>query len=286
MEMLNIDGYTKQLGIIGNPVEHSFSPRMHNFISEITGNNYVYSAWCVEDVENAINGVRALGIRGINVTAPHKIEVMKYLDEIDEKAKILGSVNTVVNTNGHLKGYNTDAEGFYMSLVKAGVEVKGKKILAIGAGGVVQPTLMRLALEAPKSITLVNRTQSKTEPIKRLIAERTGYEISTSLTDTDFDIVINTTSAGMAPQLDALPTDAIPELGGLDFIKPGAAVTDMIYNPEETLFLREAKKRGAITINGLGMLIYQGIIAYELFTGTKLADDMYDKIKKEIFKGD
>ena len=123
--MFEINGHTKQLGIIGNPVEHSFSPKMHNYISELMGNNYVYSAWRVEDVENAIKGMRALGIRGMNVTAPHKINVMQYLDEIDETAQLLGSVNTVVNNNGILKGYNTDGEGFYQSMLKAGMEVEG-----------------------------------------------------------------------------------------------------------------------------------------------------------------
>lgn len=282
--MLKVDGHTKQLGIIGNPVGHSFSPQMHNFISELTGRNYVYSAWKVEDVENAIRGVRALGIRGINVTAPHKKTVMQYLDEIDEKARLLGSVNTVVNTDGHLKGYNTDADGFYASLLRNGIEVRDKSVLIIGAGGVVEPTVIRFSMEQPKSITVANRTKEKVYDLRESVYRKTGFTIETELKNPKFDVIINTTSAGMSPQTDVLPTDSIAELRGLEYIDGNTAAVDMIYNPEETLFLKEAKKRGAKTMNGLGMLIYQGIIAYELFTGAKLEDDIYDQIRKEVFR--
>ena len=279
--MFEINGHTKQLGIIGNPVEHSFSPKMHNFISELMGNNYVYSAWRVEDVENAIKGMRALGIRGMNVTAPHKITVMQYLDEIDESAQLLGSVNTVVNNNGILRGYNTDGEGFYLSMVKAGMEVRGKRLLIIGAGGVTEPTALRLIKAEPKSLTILNRTPQKVIPLKERIFNKTGFTIGTEVSE--FDIIINTTSAGMEPQLDVIPTDMIEGMNNLDFINENTAVVDMIYNPEETLFLKQAKSRGAKTLNGLGMLIYQGILAYELFTETKLPDDIYDHIKREVF---
>ena len=283
--MIEINGYTRQLGIIGDPVEHSFSPKMHNFISGETGNNYVYSAWHVkpENLGAAMDGVRALGIRGLNVTAPHKTAVMQYLDEISNQAQLLGSVNTIVNEGGRLIGYNTDADGFYMSLEKAGIKVFGSKILIIGAGGVVKPVLTRLIQGEPESVTVVNRTMSKVFALSEQMKEQSGYEIKTELNALDFDIVINMTSAGMEPQLDALPTNAIEPLADLSFINENTAVVDMIYNPDETRFLREAKKRGAKTLNGLGMLLYQGIIAYELFTGTKLSDDMAERVKREVF---
>ncbi len=283
--MLEVNGHTKQLGIIGKPVDHSFSPQMHNYISEVMGNNYVYSAWDVDDIENAIKGVRALKIRGVNVTAPYKEKVMPYLDEIDENAKLLGSVNTVVNNNGVLKGYNTDADGFYASLITKGIEITGKKVLIIGAGGVVQPTIIRFTQANPEAITLVNRTVERAELIKEAVLEKTGFEIHTEIKSLDFDVVINTTSAGMAHQKDILPTDAIDGIDNLDFINEKTAAVDMIYNPAETLFLKEARERGAETVNGLGMLIYQGLIAYELFTETKLPDDIYDKVVENIFKG-
>ncbi len=283
--MLKVDGHTKQLGIIGDPVDHSFSPIMHNFISGETGNNYIYSAWHVklESLGKAMDGVRALGIRGLNVTAPHKVAVMEYIDEVSEQAKLLGSVNTIVNRDGRLCGYNTDADGFYMSLEKAGIEVNKSKILIIGAGGVVKPVLIRLIQGKPESVTVVNRTVSKVYDLAERIAEQSGYKIKTELDELDFDIVINMTSAGMEPQTEKLPTDAIEPLKDLSFINDKTAVVDMIYNPDETLFLQEAKKRGAKTMNGLGMLIYQGIIAYELFTDTAVPDGMADRIKREVF---
>lgn len=283
--MLEINGQTCQLGIIGYPIEHTFSPSMHNFISEAVHKNYVYSAWSVEpkNLKSAIDGVRALGIKGINVTAPHKIEVMKYVDVVDDTAKKLSSVNTVVNRDGVLYGYNTDADGFCMSLDKAGIEIKNSRILIIGAGGVVRPVLLRLIDRKPKSVTVVNRTMSKAASLAEDIKSITGFEVSANISDMDFDIVINTTSAGMEPQENSLPIDSIDAICDLSFINKRTAVIDMIYNPDETLFLKEARMRGAKTLNGLGMLIYQGIIAYELFTGVTLPSDMGERIKREVF---
>jgi shikimate dehydrogenase len=284
--LLQISGHTKQLGIIGYPVEHSFSPKMHNFISERLNNDYVYSAWRVapNELEAAINGIRALGISGVNVTAPHKVEVMKYIDVVSEQAKLLGSVNTIVNRDGKLYGYNTDSEGFYAMLKNAGIDVEDKKLLIIGAGGVVKPTLIRLIQAKPKSITVVNRTKSKVLALKESLKAAMGFEIETEVRDKDYDIVINTTSAGMEPQLDSLPIDALEEFDDLSFINQNTAVVDMIYNPDETLFLKEAKKRGAkTTLNGLGMLINQGIISYEYFTGEKLPKDISEIVKREVF---
>lgn len=283
--MIEINGHTFQLGIIGDPIEHTFSPNMHNFISKTVHNNYVYSAWHVlpENLENAINGVRALGIKGINVTAPHKVHVMQYLDEVTDAARELGSVNTVVNRDGRLIGYNTDADGFCMSLEAEGIKIEGSNILIIGAGGVTRPTIIRLIDRGAKEITVLNRTKAKAPALRDDILKTKGFEIKTVADNLKFDIVINTTSAGMEPQEDALPTDSIEEIDSLDFIDKDTAVADMIYNPDTTRFLAEAKKRGAKTVNGLGMLIYQGIIAYELFTGVTLPADMGVKIRKEVF---
>lgn len=280
-----ITAKTLQLGIIGDPVDHSFSPKMHNFIAERTGMDYVYSAFHVkpENVGDAIRGMRALGIRGINVTAPHKRAVMEYLDEISPDAKLLGSVNTIVNRDGKLTGYNTDSEGFYLALKNAGIELAGSRILVMGAGGVVKPTLIRIAREKPESITIVNRTPEKAAAAAAGIEEVTGFKIDTQITDLDFDIVLNTTSAGMAPQLDALPCDSIDAIYNFDFIKPGMAAVDMIYNPAKTKFLKLAEKRGARILNGLDMLIYQGLTAYELFTDTTLPADMAELVRKEVF---
>lgn len=284
--MIEINGHTKQLGIIGYPVEHSFSPAMHNFISDALHNNFVYSAYCVhpDNLGKAIDGMRALGIKGMNTTAPHKVEVMKYLDEIDSTARELGSVNTVVNRGGRLYGYNTDADGFCMALEKDGIQIKGSKILIIGAGGVTRPVLIRLIDNGAAAVTVLNRTREKAVLLAENILSVKGFKINTDIDTLDFDIVINTTSAGMKPQETSLPIDSIAEIDDLSFINKNTAVVDMIYNPDETLLLKEARLRGAKTLNGLGMLIYQGIIAYELFTDTKLPDDMGERIKKEVFR--
>ena len=281
---MKIDGKTIQLGVIGDPIEHTFSPALHNFIASEEGDNCVYCAWHVvpEKLADAMNGVRAMNIRGINATIPHKLHIMEYLDEISPQAKLLGSVNTVVNRNGKLCGYNTDAEGFYLALKNADINVCGKKILILGAGGVVKPVLVRLIQEKPKSITVLNRTPQKAELLKEQIKEQMGYLINTEFS-ADYDVVINTTSAGMAPQTDVMPIDEIEGVNSLDFINADTAVVDMVYNPEETRFLYEARKRGAKTLNGLDMLINQGVLAYELFMDKKLPDDMGARIKKEVF---
>ncbi|MCI8980304.1 MAG: shikimate dehydrogenase [Clostridia bacterium] len=283
--MIKIDGHTQHLGIIGYPIEHTFSPAMHNFISEAVHNNFIYSAYLIppEQLENAINAVRALDIKGINVTAPHKVEVMQYLDEVTDTARELGSVNTVVNRGGKLYGYNTDADGFCMMLEKNDIAIKGSNILIIGAGGVTRPTVIRLIDNGASAITVLNRTKEKADSLADDIMKVKGFKINTTVNSFDFDIVINTTSAGMEPLENALPTDSISEISDLSFINENTAVVDMIYNPSETRFLKESRERGAKTLNGLGMLIYQGVIAYELFTDTKLPSNIGELIQREVF---
>lgn len=283
---MKITGKTKQLAVIGYPADHSFSPAMHNFISEYMNMDYTYSAFTVspENLGDAIRGMRAMGFCGMNVTAPHKIEVMQYLDEISPEAKLLGSVNTIVNRNGILTGYNTDSEGFYMSLKNAGVKIQNTDILVMGCGGVVIPALAGIIKYEPRSITLLNRTKSKAEKLANDIFKITGYTVKTEFEAKDYDIVINTTSAGMGNQKDLLPWDSIEELTGIDFISEKSVAVDMIYNPMRTKFLKLAESKGAQIINGLDMLIYQGILAYELFTDTKLPDNTAELLRKEVFK--
>lgn len=277
--MFEIDGFTKQLAIIGDPVEHSHSPQMHNFISELYKNNYVYTAFRVspDNLKQAVEGIRAMGIAGVNVTAPHKFNVMKYLDEISDLAEKFGSVNTVVNKNGKLIGYNTDANGFYRSLLYEGIEVRDRDILIIGAGGATQPIAVLFALEGAKSISIKNRTQANADRLAEYVKKNTGFKISTHPELKRYDLIINTTSAGMFPDVEGCPMD------DFSFVDENTAAADMIYNPEQTVFLKRAGERGAKTVNGLGMLIFQGIIAYELFTGTKLPQNAYEIIKKEVF---
>mgnify|MGYP000919899203 CR=1 FL=1 len=277
--MFEINGHTKQLAIIGDPVEHSFSPQMHNYISEKTGKNYVYTALEVhpKNLKDAVNGIRAMGIAGVNVTAPHKFEVMQYLDEISDRARKFGSVNTCVNRNGRLYGYNTDADGFYQSLLHEGIAVKDRDVLIVGAGGATQPIVILFAMEGAKSITILNRTEANALRLAEYAEKTVGYHVETERKLLHYDVIINTTSVGMWPEVDGCP------LADFSFVDEKTAAADMIYNPEETVFLRKAKERGAKTVNGLGMLIFQGIIAYELFTDTKLPEGIYEEIAKEVF---
>ena len=143
-----------------------------------------------EKLEDMLKGVRAMNIRGINATIPHKLHIMEYLDEISPQAKMLGSVNTVVNRDGKLYGYNTDAEGFYVALKNAGIEISGKKILMLGAGGVVKPVLMRIIQEKPQSVTVLNRTKEKVVLLKEKIEEQMGFSLNTEFSG-EYDIVIN-----------------------------------------------------------------------------------------------
>lgn len=277
--MQNITASTKQLAIIGDPVEHSFSPQLHNYLAEKMQLPYVYTAYRVspEHLEAAISGIRALGIAGVNVTAPHKFHVMQYLDEIDPHAKMLGSVNTIVNQNGRLIGYNTDADGFYMSLRESGTEVAGKDILIFGAGGATQPIATLFALKKANSITILNRTQERAERLAAYIQKTCGFPVETKITRPGYDLVINTTAAGMHPQEHLSPTE------DYSMIREAATAADLIYNPEKTVFLKHAENRGAKIVNGLGMLIFQGLLAFEHFTGAKLYEGAYEDVKKEVF---
>lgn len=278
MGRMTADAHTKVLGIIGTPIEHTKSPLMHAEFAKLTNVNCVYTAFNVtkDGLADAIGGIRALGIKGVNVTAPHKIEVIKYLDEVSEEARLFGSVNTVVNRDGKLVGYNTDAEGFYRSLLAEGTDIKGKDILIFGAGGATQPVVILFALRGAKSITVINRTKERALRLKDYVKTAIDYEINIEILLEHYDVVINTTAAGMEPQVGVLPYE------DLSFIDSDTVVADMIYNPWQTEFLKQAEIRGAKTINGIGMLIYQGIIAYELFTDTKLPDNAYELAKKAV----
>lgn len=278
-KMSSINGKTKQLAILGNPVSHSFSPAMHNYISEKLGNNYVYTALEVAegDFDAAIEGVRTLGFAGVNITSPFKFKAVEKMDILSESAKKYGSVNTCVNKNGVLYGYNTDAEGFYRSLKREGIEVCGKDILFIGAGGVTKPVMMYFAELGAKSLSIVNRTKEKAQAIADSVAEHYNYNVEIGINKPHYDIVINTTTVGMHPDINSCPVTEMP------YVDEKTAVVDMIYNPEKTLFLQMAQKRGAKIINGLGMLIYQGLIAYELFCDTKLPDGIYDELLENVF---
>jgi len=272
---MNIDGQTKPLAIIGNPLGHSLSPLMHNYLFEALGLNNIYLPLEVKEedcLESAIGGLWSLGFIGANVTIPYKEKVMDYLVEISEEAALTGAVNTLVRSAGGFKGYNTDGQGFLQALLaEKGWEPRGKKVVLLGAGGSARAVGISLALKGASRLTIVNRTWPKAQVLTERIASEIGIKVQAMTWDdgdlkeavTAADIIINTTPLGMKPDL-----EGIPPLNQ-DWLGAGQLVADLIYNPLTTKFLEKAAGQGCDTMNGLGMLIHQGILAFELWTGKK-----------------
>jgi shikimate dehydrogenase len=262
-----LDSQTVMYGVFGDPVKHSKSPIMMNAAFRQLGLNAAYAAFHVApgNLKDAIYGVRALGFRGINITVPHKVEVMKHLEEVDEDARMIGAVNTIVNEGGRLIGYNTDGIGYVRSLKEeAQAEIAGENILVIGAGGAARGICYALAKENPGMIWIANRTAERAVQLAASLEDRCeivgmGFDGIDDIKD-KVSIVINTTLAGMHPQIDQIPVDPA-------WFHSGITVSDIVYNPLETKLLQEAKKRGARIHGGLGMFIYQGAYALEYWTG-------------------
>lgn len=263
-----IDSHTVLFGVIGDPIRHSKSPIMMNRAFRERGINGAYAAFHITDdkLGDFIRGVRAMGIRGVNVTIPHKLQVMELLDEIHEGARAIGAVNTIVNDNGRLIGYNTDGIGYVRSLKEeAAPSIEGKRIVVIGAGGASRGIVYALLQEKPAAITVTNRTVQRAEELASSLnagATQLGASSNEHLEELcgEADIVINTTSVGMFPQVDESPVPG-------HWLKPGAVASDLIYNPLKTRFLLDAEQQGCIAHGGLGMFIYQGAYAFEYWTG-------------------
>lgn len=264
----DLSHHTLLLGVMGDPIGHSKSPAMHNIALEASGIPGMYVPLHVkpEQLAEAVAGTKALGFSGFNVTIPHKVEMLKLMDELDESAVCCGAVNTVVIQDGKLKGYNTDGIGYVRSLKEElNSELSGKHITILGAGGAARGVVYALLREQPASVTVINRTVDKAEQLATEFSQDTLQVQSGSYDTLDkvlaqTDILINTTSIGMSPNSDETPLEQsrIPE---------GIIVSDLIYNPLETRFLREAKSRGCTVVGGLGMFVYQGAYAYEYWTG-------------------
>ncbi|WP_019536058.1 shikimate dehydrogenase [Paenibacillus ginsengihumi] len=262
-----LDSHTVMYGVFGDPIRHSKSPIMLNRAFAASGLNAAYAAFHIlpGTLKEAVAGIRALGFRGVNVTIPHKVEVMSYLDEIDEGAQAIGAVNTIVNEGGKLIGYNTDGIGYVRSLKEeTGIRLKGKKVLMIGAGGAARGVGYALAREGAAHLFIANRTKAKAD---ELAASMSAFASASSHgTDelqqlaAEADLIVNNTSLGMHPDVDSTPMPA-------EWIRPGTVASDLVYNPLVTRFLREAQARGAIAHSGLGMFVYQGAYAFEYWTG-------------------
>lgn len=277
-----MDNQTIMTGLFGYPVGQSMSPNMHNAAFQTLSLNYAYAAFPIRpgQLQEAVHGIRALGFRGVNVTIPHKVEIMRYLDEIDDEAREIGAVNTVVNRDGVLVGYNTDGPGFVRSLLEeTQVNLSGKRVLILGAGGAARAVAVSLARNGVQHITIANRSRDKAVDLASHVKIHTDVEaIELDQVDArrleDIDLLINTTSIGMYPELDGLPISS-------EYLHSGLLVSDLIYNPLETRLLREARQIGASTHNGMGMFIHQGALAFQLWTG---CDAPLDVMKRTVLE--
>ncbi|AWB45464.1 shikimate dehydrogenase [Paenibacillus sp. CAA11] len=255
------------LGVMGDPIAHSKSPVMHQAALRQTGipGDYVRLHITADQLGEAILSIRTLGFRGVNVTVPHKVKVMAFLDEIDPAAAAVGAVNTIVNNNGRLTGYNTDGIGYIRSLKEEAVpELSGKTVVVLGAGGAARGVIHALLTEGPRTVIVANRTK---ETASKLCEEwqKLGSLEACSLEELSewvpqADVVINTTSVGMSPRIEESPLDT-------SLLPGGTVVSDLIYNPLKTRLLREAELRGCRIHSGLGMFVYQGAYAFEYWTG-------------------
>jgi shikimate dehydrogenase len=269
--MVEVTGKTKICALVGDPVEHTVSPAMHNAAFAEAGLGFVYVPFrvCPENLAEAVAGLRALDVRGFNVTIPHKVAVIRCLDSLDPLAEKIGAVNTVVNENGELRGFNTDAEGFVRALSDGGIEPGGRKMVVLGAGGASRAISYVLARKGAE-LTILNRAQELTWAwdIAKLVEYDLWKHVNVlELRDDllagalkDAEVLVNATSVGMSPDADASPVPA-----GL--LRRDLVVFDVVYNPVETRLLKEARAAGARIISGVEMLVWQGALAFEMWTG-------------------
>lgn len=273
------------VGAFGCPIDENPTGVIEEAAFAALGLNYRYLMIKVNDgdLEAAINGMKAFNMRGINLTIPHKVKVLKYLDKLSEAASLIGAVNMVVNDNGILFGENTDGKGYMKSLVDSGVSVKGKNVAILGAGGAARAIAVECALSGAKHITIANIVKEQGEELVNLINEKTKATASFVFWDKPFnvpedtDIFSNATSVGLYPNVNDKPNV------NYDTIKSNMVVTDVIFNDPHSLFLQEAEKRGAKTINGLGMLANQAAMNFKLWTGKDAPIElMVNKLKEEF----
>jgi shikimate dehydrogenase len=265
-----ISGKTQIFGIFGYPVEHTFSPGMHNAAFNKIGLNAAYVPFAVspETLRDAVKAIVPLGLRGLNITVPHKEKVIALLDELSEEARLIGAVNTIEVREGTLIGHNTDGRGFIRSLRDdAGFDARGKSVLFIGSGGAARAVGFSLALAGAKKIAFHDVDTRKASALAQDIHRKTGAEAEAvnegrlAAAAEDADCLINATPLGLK-RSDPLPIEK-------DLVHKHHLVCDLVYNPPETAFLKVAKARGAKRLSGLGMLLYQGVIAFEIWTGKK-----------------
>ena len=284
---MKIDGYTRLAAVVANPIKHSISPFIHNSAFEATNTNGVYLAWEVDATELAetVANIRRYQMYGINLSMPYKEQVIAYLDQLSEEACLIGAVNTVVNREGTLIGYNTDGKGFFKSLPS--FKISRKRLVLLGAGGAAKAILAQAILDGVSQISVFVRSSSmeKTRPYLEKIQNATGFRVDLfALEDvqdlqdsiTKADLLVNATSVGMDGSSQPIPTSII--------LPEKLLVADVIYQPFETPFLKWARNQGNQSINGLGMLLYQAAEAFELWTGKEMPTDQIWELLKQKYQ--
>ena len=286
---MQIDSKTILTGLFASPSAHSISPIIHNNAFEKLGLNYAYLSFEVnkDNLKDAVQSIKTLNMRGVNLSMPNKKEVIQYLDEISETAKLSQSVNTIVNDNGILKGYSTDGKGFFKSLEEEKIFMKDKNITILGTGGASIAIISQAVFEGIKNIFVFKRDKNWKEQKKILdnIASKTNCNIElNSLEDKNIlkrkieesDLLINATSVGMKEDFSLIEDKS--------FFRKDLIVSDIIYNPEKTKLLQIAEKEGCKIINGIGMLLYQGALSFKLWTNKKMPVDYIKEIIFNYFK--
>lgn len=282
---MKIDGYTRLAAVVANPIKHSISPFIHNSAFEATNTNGVYLAWEVDATELAetVANIRRYQMYGINLSMPYKEQVIPYLDQLSEEACLIGAVNTVVNREGTLIGYNTDGKGFFKSLPS--FKISRKKLVLLGAGGAAKAILAQAILDGVSQISVFVRSSSmeKTRPYIEKMQNATGFRVDLfALEDvqdlqdsiTQADLLVNATSVGMDGSSQPIPTSIV--------LPEKLMVADVIYQPFETPFLKWARNQGNQSFNGLGMLLYQAAEAFELWTGKEMpTDQIWESLKQK-----
>ena len=284
---MKIDGYTRLAAVVANPIKHSISPFIHNSAFEATNTNGVYLAWEVDATELAetVANIRRYQMYGINLSMPYKEQVIPYLDQLSEEACLIGAVNTVVNREGTLIGYNTDGKGFFKSLPS--FKISGKRMILLGAGGAAKAILAQAILDGVSQISVFVRSSSmeKTRPYLEKIQNATGFRVDLfALEDvqdlqdsiTQADLLVNATSVGMDGFSQPIPTSIV--------LPEKLLVADVIYQPFETPFLKWARNQGNQAVNGLGMLLYQAAEAFELWTGKEMPTDQIWELLKQKYQ--
>lgn len=284
---MQIDGHTRMAAVVARPIKHSISPFIHNYAFDITGVNGVYVAWDIpeEDLQESVQNVRRYDMFGINISMPYKQVVIPFLDELDQAAQLIGAVNTVVNRQGHLVGYNTDGYGFFKALEKDdGFTIKDKTMTILGGGGAATSIIVQAALNGAKRINIFNQTQflEETKAKAEKYAAATDVQLDVFPVEDqtliqekilESDLLVNATSVGMDGKSMVLADDTD--------LPAGLRVADTIYQPFETPFLKYARSKGLKASNGLSMLLYQAAKAFELWTEQVMpTDEIWRELEK------